>query len=263
MARLKNPLRGPPPKEVPLPAAPLVRVIAQVRFPAVLSVEQPGFIAPFQEALRDDFPVLRREQSKVLVAPQVQLASSPAWRFMDVEGTTRISLAQEFLALETVAYTSRAAFLGKLGAATTALCECIRPRVMDRLGIRYIDRVTGKELAKLPQLVRPDVLGVGSGDLAGNVVHSVSESVFEAPEESARLLARWGHLPANGTVDPTALEPIGERSWVLDLDMFRQESRPLDAETLLKDAQAYAQRMYSFFRWAVTDEFLTAFGGEP
>ena len=45
---LMNPLVGSPPAEVPLTDPPLVRVIAQVRFPTILSVENAEFIAPFQ-----------------------------------------------------------------------------------------------------------------------------------------------------------------------------------------------------------------------
>jgi hypothetical protein len=47
-----TPLTGPPPAEVPLTDPPLVRVIAQVRFPLIASVEKREFIAPFQEAFR-------------------------------------------------------------------------------------------------------------------------------------------------------------------------------------------------------------------
>lgn len=45
------PLRGPSAPEVPLPNAPLVSVIAQVRFPALLTVRNPDRVASFQEAI--------------------------------------------------------------------------------------------------------------------------------------------------------------------------------------------------------------------
>ena len=51
-----TPLEGPPPPEVPLADSPLVRVIAQVRFPLIASVEKRDFIAPFQEAIRKNCP---------------------------------------------------------------------------------------------------------------------------------------------------------------------------------------------------------------
>ena len=44
-----NPLTATPPIEVPLKNAPLVRAIAQVRFPPILSIEQQEFVGSFQE----------------------------------------------------------------------------------------------------------------------------------------------------------------------------------------------------------------------
>ena len=60
----ETPLKGPPPAEVPLENAPLVRVIAQVRYPLIASLENSSFIGPFQEAIRDDYPTLRPEESR-------------------------------------------------------------------------------------------------------------------------------------------------------------------------------------------------------
>jgi hypothetical protein len=51
-----NPLVATPPPEVPLINAPLVRVIAQVRFPPILSIEQQAFVGSFQEAIRAEYP---------------------------------------------------------------------------------------------------------------------------------------------------------------------------------------------------------------
>ena len=44
MIAADTPLTGPPPPEVPLTDPPLVRVIAQVRFPLIASVEKRDFI---------------------------------------------------------------------------------------------------------------------------------------------------------------------------------------------------------------------------
>ncbi|HOU92491.1 MAG TPA: TIGR04255 family protein, partial [Polyangiaceae bacterium] len=89
MAEIQNPLTAPLPAEVPLPDAPLVRVIGQVRFPPVLSLEKREFIAPFQEAIRSTYPVLRPEQTQGIVLGPQGVAPGPkqiAWRFSDVDG---------------------------------------------------------------------------------------------------------------------------------------------------------------------------------
>src|SRR5436190_3694501 len=78
-----DPLVAPSPREIPLKDSPLVRVIAQVRFPQILSIRQPEFVAPFQEALRAKYPVGREEQTRaVLVGPGgiAPAKSQTAWR---------------------------------------------------------------------------------------------------------------------------------------------------------------------------------------
>ena len=54
---------GPAAQKVSLTRAPLVNVIAQVRFPAVMKIEaDSGFVATFQESIRKDYPILRLER---------------------------------------------------------------------------------------------------------------------------------------------------------------------------------------------------------
>ncbi|MFO5473256.1 MAG: TIGR04255 family protein, partial [Dolichospermum sp.] len=92
---------------------------------------------------------------------------------------------------------------------------------------------------------------------------SINESLFSLPGGEDQIIARWGLIPPNGTFDPDAIEPVDEPSWILDLDMSLSKQRDFDVEELLNEAQRFAERIYTFFRWAVTDEFLQHFGGEP
>jgi len=264
MSDTVDPLVAPSPVEVPLGNAPLVRVIAQVRFFEILAVERRDFVASFQEALRATYPVLRQEQTQGLVmSPVGMTAAKPqvAWRFTDVSEQWRVSLTSNFLALETTKYTSRADFFVRLRAVLEALDEHLEPRLLERLGVRYIDRMTGTAVAEIADLVRPEVRGISGTAAATHMVHSLSESLFKLPD--AQVLARWGRLPAGATVDPAAVEPIQEESWILDLDMFSAAPMPFVVDRIIADAQRYAERIYTIFRWAVTEEFLRRFGGTP
>ena len=207
MSATVDPLVGPLPAEVPLKDAPLARVIAQLRFPEILSLEQRDFVAPFQEAVRSRYPVLRQEQTQGIllgsdgvapVRPQI------AWRFSDAEGHWRVSLTPEFLALETTRYVSRSDFFGRLKAIAQALDEHVEPGQLDRLGIRYIDRITGNAVDDIAKLVRPEVRGITGTIAAAHAVHALSESVFDLPD--ARVLARWGCLPPGATVDRSGID---------------------------------------------------------
>lgn len=264
MSATDNPLEAPTPQEVPLKDAPLVRVIAQLRFPEILSVEQREFVASFQEATRDKYPVLRQEQTQgFLLGPGGVAQAKPriAWRFSDTTAEWRVSLASEFLALETTRYVSRSDFFGRLRFLTEALIEHIGPSQLDRLGVRYIDRIVGPTVDDITALVRPEVRGIVGTSIATQAVHAISESLFSLT--GAQMLARWGCLPAGATVDPSAIEPAKEKSWILDLDMFSAAPMPFEVDPVISEAQRYAERIYTVFRWAVTNEFLVRFGGKP
>jgi|GEM_PF-196656 len=260
------PLTGPPPSEVPLPEPPLVRVIAQVRFPLIASVEKREFIAPFQEAIRKDYPALRPEQSRsVVLGPQgvVGTRSNTVWRFYDAGNAWSVTLAPDFLALETGEYSSRDDFLRRFEQVLHALKAHLDPQVIDRLGVRYIDRILGDNLTDIAELVRPEIAGILTTPLAEHADLSISENVFVLPDDAGRVTARWGLVPARGTVDPGAVDPIEEASWLLDLDAFQVDTCPLDVVLVITQARAFTERIYSIFRWAVTDEFLRRYGGKP
>ncbi|MGH9623087.1 MAG: TIGR04255 family protein [Bryobacteraceae bacterium] len=261
----QNPLTSAITGEVPLPRAPLIRVIAQVRFPQVLSIEKRDFVAPFQEAIRSRYPVLRPEKTQAFLVGQggaSQMPPQTTWRFTDVGGAWKVSLAPDFIALETTAYESREDFFARLQELARALAEHVGPEISDRVGVRYVDRVTGDAVDRIGELVRPEILGIVATPLVKRAQHALSDNLFTVSEGAAQLHARWGQLPIGGTTDPAAIDPLDEPSWILDLDMFRGEGRKFDADQIVAEARSYAERIYTFFRWAVTKEFLRQYGGD-
>lgn len=263
MSPIEDPFSGPPPAEVPLANAPLARVLAQVRFPEVLKIEQREFVSNFQESIRTKYPVLRPEQTQLSVLSQagfVPAKTQLAWRFSDVDSHWRVSLTPEFLALETTNYSSRTDFIARLREVLTALDEHVGPKLIDRLGVRYIGRITGSSVDEITSLVRPEVRGISGTSIGNRALHALSEAMFEW--NGARFVARWGRLSPGKTTDPTAIEPINEKSWILDLDVFSAAPIKFTVDQVAEDARRYAERAYTFFRWAVTDDFLKRFGGK-
>ncbi|AFY91112.1 TIGR04255 family protein [Chroococcidiopsis thermalis] len=260
-----NPLTAQPPEEVPLEEAPLIRVIAQVRFPPILSVEQKAFVASFQEAIREQYPILQPEQTQGLVlSSQGLMPTTPqiTWRFIDTEGNWRVSLAPDFMALETTAYTSRSDFLLRLQNLLSAFGEHIKPKTIERFGIRYINRLTNLAVEDVSKLLRPEITGIVTAEFGENIRQTINESLFDIPGGEDRMIARWGLMPAGATFDPDAIEPITQSSWILDLDMSLSKKRDFSVGLLIGEAQRFTERIYTFFRWAVTDDFLQYFGGK-
>ena len=268
MAFPDDPLTGPPPAEVPLPDAPLVHVLAQVRFPRILMIgTDSAFIAPFQESIRDGYPHLRQEQTREVRldggGDPVPGEPRRAWRFLDANERWRVSLTPDFLSLETTAYGSRTDFFGRLRGLVEALGEHVRPGSVERLGIRYVNRVRGETAGRIRELVRPEVAGVLGTSVAARLTHALTECAFEPEEESTTLLARWGALPPGATVDASVMDPVDDPSWILDLDMFSNGTLAFDADVVMDEAERYFRRLYTVFRWAVTDDFLRHHGGDP
>ncbi len=259
-----NPLIAIPPLEVPLKNAPLIRAIAQVRFPPILSIEQEAFVGSFQEAIRAEYPILEPVKTQSLIVNADGASVTPTlqttWCFWNTERTWRISLASSAVSIETTKYTSRTDFLARLEDLLVKLHSNFHLSQIDRVGLRYIDRVVGQNLADISLLIRPEMAGISCSDLQEYVHQVLHESLFMLPE--AQIAARWGVMPANATFDPYTIEAIPERSWILDLDISAAKVQAFSVESVMQQALSFTERIYTFFRWAVTDEFLRRYDGE-
>lgn len=261
---------GPPVPEIPLASSPLVFVVCQVRFERIAAIgSSEAFIAPFQEAIRADYPIMSQERSAgILVGPDARIIPSEGgatWRFDQRPEQWQVSLAPDFVALSTRAYSSRADLLRRLRIVLDAVAEHLNPRFCERMGVRYVDRVTnGELLARLAKLVTLPVLGaavVDPGEDGVERTHEFVDAIYSLPGD-AELHGRWGLLPAGATFDP-GIEPAAVNSWVLDLDVYTRDSDAFHPATIAARTTEFCERIYRFFRWAVTDEFLTAHGGQP
>ncbi len=260
-----NPLTAQPPEEVLLKDAPLIRVIAQVRFPPILSIEKKDFVGSFQEAIREKYPILQPEQTQTFIfGPQgvVQPTLQLTWRFIDTADSWRVSLAPNFMALETTNYSSRRDFLERLEHLLIAFEQSFNPQIIERFGLRYIDRLIGQDLQDISSLVKPEIAGLMGAEFIEDIHQTINESLFVIPNKGEEIIARWGLIPGGVTFAPDAIEPVAESSWILDIDMSLSKNREFCIEELMSEGRCFAERIYTFFRWAVKDDFLRRFGGE-
>ena len=269
-----DPLFGDEQPEIPLTDAPLVRVIAQVQFSPILGLGFPHFIVPFQEAIRGSYPHMVQEVVRTIGPTEFggdgaspmpnQQSSETFWRFFSEDRQWRISLSTGFVALETAKYTSRADFMERLEVVVSALKATVKTANATRIGVRYIDHVRSPEIDGMANMLRPEMLGVTQSRLGDGLMHCVTESMANCAE--GMLFARWGLLPPNGSHDPDVMPPAPTKSWFLDLDVFTRDAEPfrdMNPGVIRDVATQLAVRCYSFFRWAVTDEFIAAYGGKP
>ena len=251
-------------EEVVLKNAPLETVLAQVRFETILSIQDQSRMAAFQEVIRKMYPVFHQDyiQAHTITVAEgagtVAVNKFPLGRFSDVSGKWRASLSPEFLSLETWDYDSRTDMATRFGFLLETLERCFSPSVVSRVGIRYVNRMRGDALKRLSELISAPLLGAFGSDMAGALLATMSENLFQM--EETQLLARWGYLPANTTIDPDVVKPSAEASWILDIDCSKLATVAWNREQLTKEIDTLATNSYRFFRWAVQKEFLEYYG---
>jgi uncharacterized protein (TIGR04255 family) len=217
------------------------------------------------------YPVRRRP---VVVVPNVLIngqpiqspslsVPSPVLSFSDPKSTWQITVTETAVALETTNYSTRDDFCARGAEIFEAIAKTALPPVVDRIGVRYINRLTGDALGEVPSYIRPELSALtGCVDAPLAIQRSVTESQIEL-EEEGRMLVRSGQLPPNVAFDP-ALPPTSEGSWVLDIDVFTaQAGFPFDPGELSKRLNSYAETAYAFLRFATTEAFLDAHRGDP
>jgi len=248
-------------------------VLTQVKFsrtPALVSDEGEERLA---ERLVD-FPVRRQGMSvTITVTPpgSPEQRTIPTRVFADPTETWVVTVTEQALSLETTEYVSRDDFCRRARLVFDAVADTALPPIVDRVGLRYVDRLSdATDLESLDTYVNPRLrVLLGAVDPAIEVEHSVSESVIRLSTDE-RLHVRGGILPPDALLDPL-LMPLSVRSWVLDLDIYTVSGGfPFDPVALHDRLSRYGDHVHSFFRWAMTPEFIDAFstkaadvGGRP
>lgn len=254
---------------VPLTRSPLVRTIAQIRFPhpTAFVAEQDVVAAQVAKRLAHEYPILEAGQDmQIMITPDgVTRQQSPTrlWRLASGDRSWQVTFGINFLAIETSAYPRRRDFAAKLSAAWQALLEVVDVPHIERLGVRYVNQITDAEvLSRLPELVRPEILGVTA--LRGesfSIFSSLNEAQYRFAEGES-FNARWGLLPPNQNLG-LDLPLYDYPTWVLDMDSFHEwEAGRYAEKDLYEEVRALSLRGYQFFRWAMTDEALRTFGAE-
>lgn len=245
------------PEEIPLKKNTLTRVLAQVKFPPIISLEKKDFIADFQESIRSEYPelILDNVQGNYVVpAGMPPLPTQTIWRFSSEDRDWRVSLAQDFIALEAMSYSSRKDFLFRFKNLLEAVEKRFQPSSSLRIGVRYVNRdnmVSKKEAA---EIFRSNLLGLTATPLAEKIEHYISETSLKL--DTGRLHLKWGILPGNATFEPEMYPPRAQLSWFLDLDMFSVEAEKFSSSENILKIESFTKRIYAFFRWVTTESFI-------
>jgi uncharacterized protein (TIGR04255 family) len=242
--------------------SPLRLVIGQVRFPIIPRFKQEGFIAPFQEAVRSEYPGFFREATLNYQLSQIGISQVPGeslWRFSTRDGMWSVVVGESALTLESRKYTSMIEFTNRFSSLMEVASEYLGVTERLRLGLRYTNEIRhsgANTLSNWRELLRPEFIGFEASTLLdGRVDHMLQEIQIERPD--GILAIRHGLL--NGTVVPPLPQegPIDGRFYLIDLDYYDANECALDIAATIDQIKAYNDIMYRFFRWTLGDNLFS------
>ena len=249
---------------VTLERSPLVLVVAQISFPARLSIStDDSLLAQFQDKIRDLYPVLLIGHGVGFsIGPegiQQQQAPTRSFQFADSERQWTVALAANAISLETRNYRDIDEFVDRLMVVVAAANDTYQMSAWNRIGLRYINeiRYPGADTpAAWRSLINPHLLGPLSDDtIVPSVRTAYQELSLEIPDGA--LTIRHGFFPQGTTVTPApGMSPPNETLgpfYLMDLDAFDDKGGRLDDEMFNSLFRSYNKSVYSIFRWGLTE----------
>lgn len=210
-----------------LEGAPLVQVVAQVRFNSQSALSTHAGAIRFQESIVDAYPRLLAEaQATITAAPgNVSSASIPQWRLTDLQARWSCVLGPEHVSIETNAYSTWEVLRGRLVDVLEVLTDVAAPRVRERIGLRYINHISPGQDGTYTGRINPSLLGVTeTHGWREQLMVSLSQTVVQ--EGTAQLAVRYGR--GHGATG------FPENAFVVDIDCGDETPKKFDtADSLL------------------------------
>ena len=244
----------------------LMETICQLRFPTILSIGSTD-PAPFQEAIRHDFPKYNPQQEQQppkvtgMGTPNAKLEQQPPvmnYNFISEDGAWKVNLTKDFVALSTLRYTRWEDFAARLDKMLAQFIQIYQPNFFERIGLRYVNAFSRQRLGLTDDLwddlINAPFIGMlDQPDVKESAVSKNALDVEMSLAENHRMKLHAGPgLIGGGKQDP-------EPKFILDGDfsVSGKQVAPDQVPAELTELHEYAQRM---FNAAITKELHEAMG---
>ena len=239
--------------------APLHEVICQLRFPTILSInsKEP---ADFQELIRKDYPkYARRQEMSPAMKNNPEATPINNYHFFSEDGLWKLNLTQNFIALSTLRYSNWEEFSRYLDTALAAFTRTYEPAHFLRVGLRYLNIVSRKNLGveetAWADLITPTYLGVLTNEdvQEDNIIQNNCNLQLKLDSTCQAHIRSGLGLLKNNT--PGAAQD-SEKKLILDFDLsMGGTTSPALAAPALETLHGHATRL---FEGAVTDRLRDA-----
>lgn len=243
----------------------LKEVICQLRYPAIAAIaaQEP---ADFQEAVRQSFPIYEKRleplPARVIPVPgqPPRVEQQPPvvnHQFCTADGAYRINLCRDFISLTCRHYAGWEQFAKRMDQALASFIQIYRPSCFQRIGLRYLNAFSKKELEleQTPwrELLRPAYLGLlASEDLQEGAFNRCTQEVDAAIPGGCNLKLHIGP----GRIKQGREEAAQEVHMILDMDVSMSGNIPMNLSA--GAMQTIHAQAYSVFRDAITDTLHSA-----
>lgn len=239
----------------------LIEVICQLRFPPILTIET-DVPSAFQDKIRERFP--RYEVREENLPSPTGLQKQKNHSFISADGSYKLSLSKNFVALSTMRYTSWEDFAAWLDEPLGQFISVYKPAYFERIGLRYLNGISREKLdmegRRWNDLFQSSWLGVLDDDEVDEASLTKCSTDVEMKlggNCAAKLHAGPGFIK-RAIRTPKGLQQIQEPKprFIFDQDLFSAGNIPMqDAAGVLDTLHAHADRIFSE---AITDALHSA-----
>ena len=250
---------------------PLIQVICQVRFPPILRIDTETPV-DFQECVRkqlpgyeltydEDMDSLPQSISQSLPPEMRQLlhlGSNRRYQFFSKDRTWTVSLAKDFVAVETNQYSKWEDFRERLKLVINTLFQVYEPAYLTRIGLRYKNVIDRRRLhlegVEWRDLLADFVLGQFSRDETSNlVVEQHGRTLVKLNEDGDLVRMEYGQV-IDSAGDPS------NKMYLLDHDFYIDKETAADVRDIVSRLNTYNSLNGRLFRWGITQRLHDAMG---
>jgi len=241
---------------------PLRAAVAQVRFPATLSLRDEQVIAEITRRL-PDLPELTGPTSQVQfplgAVGQFALTQHEPARFRDAGGTTMVSIAPDSASVEYTIYPGWEAFEARIRSTFEAIDDLLPP-VLTRVGLRYVNEllIPGAETTgDWRRLLDEEMVGfIGGERIGARVRRSLEQVTLDMGEDEVTI--RHGYVARRDLPEaaPSSL-------YLFDIDVYTEQPGRRSTDRVMEVLYRYHQWAWTLFRGSIGDDVVAALGGEP
>mgnify|MGYP002401212672 CR=1 FL=1 len=254
--------------EAPLDRSPVVSVVWQLRFEDHPALVAPQTVLRFQEALGDFGPFKLDMLPKVQISVQasgVAPGSAPVpatgaggggWRLTAADGSWQVSAEPGSLAVEATRYRAwEKDFSPRLHTTLDVLSEVGAPFIESRLGLRYVNVLTGSAVGRSPILGLAELDGLITPWLLGPLNDQVVRDAVQASQGRVVFTFEQVSIILNHGVIATDANELG---YLIDIDAFREGGRALKLDEIVDFTSELHATALGVFQHSVTSLALDA-----